>query len=143
MRALVSFCFRLANVTPSLLRRPLQAGTLPPVVIHAFTGTEQELAAYRQHDFYIGVTGMPRKMPEQLSLGWHLAATGEGAFVHVCACTYAPPPVRRFYLPEEEPAEAVASRARAALAAVRGDRRAVRCKFQCLVPQCAAWSCRE
>ena len=30
---------------------------LPPCLVHAFTGTENELKAYRQRDFYIGITG--------------------------------------------------------------------------------------
>ena len=38
--------------------RPLhRAGLLPPCVIHAFTGTEAELSAYRAMDFHVGVTG--------------------------------------------------------------------------------------
>jgi TatD DNase family protein len=38
--------------------RPLySASMLPPCVIHAFTGSEEELSAYRAMDFYIGVTG--------------------------------------------------------------------------------------
>lgn len=34
-----------------------QQGRLPPVVVHCFTGTEQELRAYVALGFYIGVTG--------------------------------------------------------------------------------------
>jgi TatD DNase family protein len=30
---------------------------LPPVVIHCFTGTEEELQTYIDADFYIGITG--------------------------------------------------------------------------------------
>ncbi|MEM7001381.1 MAG: TatD family hydrolase [Pseudomonadota bacterium] len=33
-----------------------QAG-LPPVVVHCFTGTEDELKGYLEQDFYIGITG--------------------------------------------------------------------------------------
>lgn len=38
--------------------RPLHAaGMLPPCLIHAFTGSEEQLSAYRGLDFHIGVTG--------------------------------------------------------------------------------------
>ena len=38
--------------------RPLHtARTLPACLVHAFTGNEAELEAYRGMDFYIGVTG--------------------------------------------------------------------------------------
>lgn len=38
--------------------KPLHtANMLPPCVVHAFTGTEAELEAYRGMDFYIGVSG--------------------------------------------------------------------------------------
>ena len=33
------------------------ARLLPPCLVHAFSGTEPELIAYRKRDFYIGVTG--------------------------------------------------------------------------------------
>lgn len=34
-----------------------RAGQLPPAVVHCFTGTRDELAAYVRRGFYIGVTG--------------------------------------------------------------------------------------
>lgn len=53
----------------AILRPWHAAGTLPPCVIHAFTGSEEELVAYREMDFHIGVTGylMRKKNP---MVGW-------------------------------------------------------------------------
>lgn len=39
---------------------------LPPALMHAFTGTEEELEAYRGLDFYIGVTGFVCQRSVQL-----------------------------------------------------------------------------
>lgn len=40
-----------------VLKPFLDAGMLPPVVVHCFTGTEREMLAYLAMGFYIGLTG--------------------------------------------------------------------------------------
>lgn len=40
-----------------LLRPYEERGTLPPVLIHCFTGTEEQAKTYLNHGFYIGLTG--------------------------------------------------------------------------------------
>ncbi|DBA00156.1 TPA: hypothetical protein N0F65_000479 [Lagenidium giganteum] len=45
------------SVFCAVLEPFLQAGRLPPVVVHCFTGTESELRKYISMGFYIGLTG--------------------------------------------------------------------------------------
>jgi TatD DNase family protein len=49
-----------------VLRPVHDADTLPPCVIHAFTGSEEELRAYRSMYFFIGVTGGACPLPDYL-----------------------------------------------------------------------------
>ena len=40
-----------------IARHLLSQSRLPPVLVHCFTGTKEELEAYVNRGFYIGITG--------------------------------------------------------------------------------------
>lgn len=46
--------YKLLSAIP---RHLLMQSRLPPVLVHCFTGTEEELEAYVSRGFYIGITG--------------------------------------------------------------------------------------
>jgi TatD DNase family protein len=53
----ISTTTKTTKTTKTTTKLDIKKRLLPPCLVHAFTGTRDELLAYRKRDYYIGITG--------------------------------------------------------------------------------------